>query len=169
MDWQPNYPCETHLGDERTVAADCFRIGYAIMKTMTFVVVSLIAMLSPARLKAQGSGPWYEVSGGDWRVPAGVIADMRQKIDSVAREAVPRSTTKEMRTVVGDTVQYQGALDEKTRRRVVDLYGMCETEKTPAELRMRWQSTLDGGNCYYWARYDPTRRRFLYFYFNGAA
>ena len=140
------------------------------MKQLLCAVGVLIAMqAAPATENAQAAGPWYEVSGGAWRVPASVIADMRRRIDGAAREAVPRSATKEVGTVAGDTVQYQGIKGEKTGRRVIELYGMCETMKSPSELRKSWQSTMDGGNCYYWARYDPDLRKFISFNFNGAA
>ncbi len=46
---------------------------------------------------------------------------------------------------------------------------MCKTDWSPAMLRRNIAVGRDGGNCYYFASYDPSTKKFTDFLFNGAA
>lgn len=135
--------------------------------SIVFAGALLASLLGSAR--ADGAPRWYEVSEGGWRVPAGLIPEMRSKIQEAANAAVASSVTKERRSISNDTFQYQGIFVGKAKTRAVQVWGMCKTDWSPAKLRSHWATVVDGGNCYYTATYDPIKKKFLSFMFNGAA
>lgn len=137
------------------------------MAPLIFIAGLFVAL--PITAVAQASGPWHEVAGGAWQVSREVLVHMKDKVAASASKAEIRSARKMQRSVLTDTVQYRGIVDRKSKRKLVELNGMCETDKTPDELRRSWVRTLDGGNCYYGAMYDPVRKEFVTFVFNGSA
>ncbi len=138
------------------------------MKTL-FAIATLVLLQLPDASVAQTAARSYEISGGAWRVPASTVVELRRRIQEAADGAVAASATKEKRSVLNDTIQYQGVIDEKLKRKVVEVWGMCETDWSPEMLRRNIAVGRDGGNCYYFAVYDPSAKKFLGFLFNGAA
>ena len=118
---------------------------------------------------AQATARSYEIAGGAWHVPNSTVGDIRRQLQRAADGAVAASATKEKRSVLNDIIQYQGVFDEKSRRRLIEVWGMCETDWSPEMLRGKLAVGRDGGNCYYFASYDPSTKKFRAFLFNGAA
>lgn len=139
------------------------------MKAVIFILAALAAAQLPGSVLAQPVTLWYEVSGGSWRVPARMVAEMRSQISEGAREAVAASAEKEIRSLKNDTVQYQGFNAEVTKKKFVEISGMCETAASPAALRKNWIVNDEETNCFYGALYDPARKKFVAFFFNDSA
>ena len=53
-------------------------------------------------------------------------------------------------------------------RRVLYVRGFCDKDP-PADWRTTEVLVLDGGPCYFFARYDPVAKRFTFFEANGFA
>jgi hypothetical protein len=134
------------------------------------IVVALLVSAAPAwnASLAQGTTRWYEVSGGAWLVPEATVKEMRGSLQRSADQSHKGNGKKLVRSLSSDTVQYQGLVNEE--RKQVLLRGSCTVkEKSSATLASEWNLVLDGGNCYYEAVYDPLRKRFISFQFNGEA
>jgi hypothetical protein len=98
---------------------------------------------------------WYPVSGGAWEVGPELVAQMR--------DAVAQATGKPADEYV---VQYQGVRSEG--RRFVRLEGMCQVNAySPADLRRIFMIVLDGGKCYFDARYELEPGRLIDFAYHG--
>jgi hypothetical protein len=114
---------------------------------------------------AESFGPWYQVSGGAWRVPPTLVAEMRGQIQGAADRASPAQERKAP-SIAEYTVQFQGRL--RGSGKSVLLRGSCDAEGISSrDLGRQWRIVFDGGPCYFTATYDPSAKQFLSFIFNG--
>ena len=119
---------------------------------------------NPAWLPKPAISPvphWYEVRGGAWRVPAGVVEEMA----SGMKEEVDSSVRTRLDTYV---IQYQGVSTDGVRS--VRLMGACDAHGTSErELSERFHIVFDGGKCFFDASYDPGKKRFTSLTYHGNA
>jgi len=107
---------------------------------------------------------WYEVRGGEWEVPAELLAEI--VIGTERQLGTGRSIVSGR--AYGYTMQYQGRIQDNSR--TVKVMGACQVDKwTPAMLSQQFLAMFDGGKCYFSAIYDIETRKFIRFSYNGQA
>lgn len=126
------------------------------------IVISLLACVLPAA--AQDLPNWYEVAGGQWKVPTATLVQAASHVQEAANNVPWRGAAR----AVGDYhVQYQGEI--KDGRKLVRLMGACKSFEGQTDMTSHWLVMMDGGTCYYQAEYDPASKTYVYFAFNGVA
>lgn len=85
-----------------------------------------------------------------------------QAVDSFAREGAAQILTNYAQY----RRQYFGVT--RNRRQILYVRGFCDVHDQP-DWRTREVMMMDGGPCYFFARYDPATRRFVFFEPNGFA
>ena len=113
-----------------------------------------------AAAAAAAAGPdWIEVRGGQWPVPAALIADMAGKLQGAGSPSTRVDFSKY-------TIQYQGLNGDNGRH--VRLFGMCDRAAIgQRDLSASFGVIFGGGKCYFEATYDPARGSFTAFEFHS--
>lgn len=109
-------------------------------------------------------GSWIHTPGGTWTPDASTMTAVKSAMrGEIARQLKASHATLERGSEY--TYQYQGITLDGYR--LVLIMGSC----TPLAERHRKgiQRIADGGTCYFQAYFDPKRKRFAGFQFNGEA
>lgn len=118
-----------------------------------------IAPPAAAAAPAAAGPHWIEVRGGQWPVPAPLLADMAGKLQGAGSPSRRVDLSRY-------TIQYQGLNGDDGRH--VRLSGMCDRASVgQRDLAAQFVVVLDGGKCYFDATYDPERSSFTAFKFHG--
>lgn len=113
----------------------------------------------PPAAVADAGPDWIEVRGGQWSIPAVLLADMADKLQGAGSP----SARVDFSTY---TIQYQGLDGDDGRH--VHLFGMCDRASVgQRDLAAEFLVVFDGGKCYFDATYDPERGSFTAFKFHG--
>ena len=107
---------------------------------------------------------WVEVSGGAWRPDSVALA----KLEAALVPAVIAASKDrgQMRKWSSYTFQYQGR-KSLLGKPYVFVNAFCGTAS--ADVRTAWVEVLDGGACYFSAKYDPKSNRVYDVQVNGVA
>jgi hypothetical protein len=107
---------------------------------------------------------WTEVVGGAWHPDAAMLAQMDEALQApVGRLAQQRGGLKPWAQY---SLQYQGRMT-LVAKRYIYVNAFCDQEH--ARLDLVWVEVLDGGACFFQAKYDPAKKIVYDVYVNGLA
>jgi hypothetical protein len=107
---------------------------------------------------------WVEVGGGEWHPDSRVLA----KLEAALVPAVIAASKErgDLRKWSSYTFQYQGR-NSLLGKPYVFVNAFCGTESV--DIRTTWVEVLDGGTCYFSAKYNPNTGRVYDVRVNGVA
>lgn len=113
---------------------------------------------------AFNSAHWIHVKGGAWDPTSGVLAEL----EAALRPALAAAARNRGRLPKWDeyTFQYQGRTT-LLGRKFVYVNAFCSHEGR--DLTQDWVIVLDGGACYFSAKYDPATKLIYDLEVNGVA
>jgi hypothetical protein len=126
--------------------------------------VIFIALLVSTIAAAIDASHWVEVTGGEWHPDSAALISF----DAALRPAVSVASKNrgELRMWSGYTFQYQGRTS-LLRGRYIFVNAFCEA--TRSDVHEKWVEVLDGGTCFFSAKYDPKTKRVYDVQVNGLA
>jgi hypothetical protein len=109
---------------------------------------------------------WVEVVGGTWRPSPEVLSHIEAALKvAVPNAAANRGHLPEWHSY---TFQFQGRTPV-TGRRYVFVNAFCDVLPNHADLTKAWIQVMDGGACFFSAKYDPGSRQLYDLVVNGDA
>jgi hypothetical protein len=141
-------------------------VGNADMrgKEMTCLCTILAALVVSVSVFSAASAQWTEVVGGAWHPDAKTLLQVDEALQSpVADRAADRGG---IRPWAEYSFQYQG---RKTLlgKRYIYINGFCIHGM--AHLDRVWVDAMDGGSCFFRAKYDPEKNVVYDLAVNGVA
>lgn len=132
------------------------------MRTLCFIIPAM-AMWAVAAF-AFNPAHWIHMKGGTWDPAPGAMAEF----EGALRPALTPAAQNRGRLPQWDEYrfQYQGRTT-LLGRQFVYVNGFCNHEGR--DLTHDWVTMLDGGACYFSAKYDPTTKRIYDLEVNGVA
>jgi hypothetical protein len=125
---------------------------------------SVVAVLLGAVALAADSPRWVEVSGGAWEPQSVLFAQIESALrPMVAAAAKDRGRLPEWKSY---TFQYQGRRT-MLGRKYVYINAFCDDPRH--HFLTEWVGVLDGGACFFRAKYDPESKRVYDVEVNGVA
>jgi hypothetical protein len=130
------------------------------MRTLVVLLTLLVSTFAHAIIASQ----WVEVSGGAWRPDSVTLP----KLEAALMPAVTAASKDrgQMRKWSDYTFQYQGR-KSLLGKPYVFVNAFCGTASV--DVRVAWVEVLDGGTCYFSAKYDPETNRVYDVQVNGVA
>jgi hypothetical protein len=130
---------------------------------MRGLVVPLTLLVSTF-VHAIDASQWVEVRGGAWRPDSVALS----KLEAALFPAVTAAAKNrgELRQWSSYTFQYQGR-NSLLGKPYVFVNAFCGTASV--DVRTAWVEVLDGGTCYFSAKYDPKSKRVYDVQVNGVA
>jgi hypothetical protein len=125
------------------------------------VVLALVASAAIA-----DASKWLEVQGGEWSPSVASLT----KVDAALRAAVPSAagSLNPLPNWQSYTFQYQGRTTPSGRR-FVYVNAFCHDPVAHRNLNKEWVTVLDGGACFFSAKYDTESERLYDLEVNGTA
>jgi hypothetical protein len=120
--------------------------------------------LLAAAVTAVAVGSWVSVPGGSWSPTNDQIASLRAEIEPFVKSQA-RERGLELKKWSSYSFQFQGQVE--AGRNVVFVNAFCVVP--PSYTSERFVLVLDGGPCFFQAKYDPLAKRFIHLAFNGVA
>src|SRR5277367_5108247 len=130
---------------------------------MRTLVVLLTLLVSPFAHPITAS-QWVEVGGGAWHPDSATLSKLKAAL--MPAVTVASKDRGQLRKWSDYAFQYQGRkllLGEP----YVFVNAFCETASV--DVRSAWVEVLDGGTCYFSAKYDPKTNRVYDVQVNGFA
>jgi len=127
------------------------------------VVFALVLSVS---VYALNSSKWIEVIGGAWKPDVTILAEF----ETVLKPAVITASKNRGRMPDWDTYtfQYQGR-SPVLGKRYVFVNAFCDKTQNHSALQNKWVEVMDGGACYFSAKYEPESKRLFDIELNGVA
>ena len=127
-------------------------------------LVVLLTLLVPTFAHAVIASQWVEVIGGAWHPDSAMLPNLEAALmPAVTVAAKDRGS---MRKWSAYTFQYQGR-KSSLGKPYVFVNAFCGT--AGIDVRSTWVEILDGGTCYFSAKYDPKTNRVYDVQVNGVA
>jgi hypothetical protein len=128
--------------------------------------IALLALLVLALPGWAAGSTWVEVRGGAWLPSASFLSDLEANLRAVIPPASRnRGRIPEWQSY---TFQYQGQTT-LLGHRYVRLNAFCDSRANHANVTTEWVSVLDGGACFFSAKYDVEKKRLYDVVVNGVA
>lgn len=109
---------------------------------------------------------WVEIRGGDWSPSAALVSDLETKLSQAIRPA--SQNRGRIPAWESYTFQYQGKLT-LLGNRYVRVNAFCDSRANHAHLTTQWVLMLDGGACFFSAKYDVEKKHLYDIIVNGVA
>jgi hypothetical protein len=127
------------------------------------VLLGLLVLALPAWAAASA---WVEVKGGSWKPSIEQLSD----VESALRGQIPpasrnRGTIPEWHSY---TFQYQGQTT-LLRHRYVRVNAFCDSRGNYPNITADWVLVMDGGACFFSAKFDVEEKRLYDIAVNGVA
>jgi hypothetical protein len=134
-------------------------------QTLRLWVVVLALVLSIS-VYAQNPSKWIEVKGGKWKPEATTLSE----IETVLKPAIIAASKNRghMQDWGKYTFQYQGR-SPLPGQRYVFVNAFCDEPKNHPDLQNIWVEVMDGGACFFSAKYEPESKRLYDISVNGVA
>jgi hypothetical protein len=130
------------------------------MRWYVAVAISMLA-ISAAAFDAEH---WIQVKGGAWEPPPAVLAELEATLKPAVGPAAQNRGRIPPWTEY--TFQYQGRAT-LLGRKFVYVNAFCRQQGR--SLDREWVTVLDGGACFFSAKYDPGTKRIYDIAVNGVA
>jgi hypothetical protein len=139
-------------------------VPHYLVRRKARVLLILLPLLVSTFAHAIIASQWVEVSGGAWHPDSVTLP----KLEAVLMPAVAIASRDrgQMRKWSDYTFQYQGRIS-LLGKQYVFVNAFCGTASV--NVRSAWVEVLDGGTCYFSAKYDPKTNRVYDVQVNGVA
>ena len=126
--------------------------------------IVFLALVASTMAVAIDVSHWVEVAGGEWHPDLAALASL----DEALRPAVTAASKGrgKLRKWASYTFQYQGRTSLLSGRYIF-VNAFCEAASSDAHEK--WVKVLDGGTCFFSAKYDPNTKRVYDVRVNGVA
>jgi len=136
-----------------------------VMKTNLLIALISIIVCLALPVGLQAADRWVKVSGGDWNPTPTMLTDLKAQIESYVR-AQAKAQGRELENWQDYTFQYQG--QEEKGRKFIFINAFCRLNDRQA-LDKQIIVIKDGGSCFFYLKYDPSKRVFFDLFINGEA
>jgi len=126
--------------------------------------IAAMALGSPNSVAAIDPSKWIEVDGGKWKPSVAVLSELESALQSALSTAA--SNRGRMPAWTTYTFQFQGR-SPLVGPRYVFVNAFCDGSRDQASYRTTWIRVLDGGACYFSAKYEPDTKRLYDLQVNG--
>ncbi len=127
---------------------------------------AVLALALSISAHALNSSKWIEVIGGSWKPDFTVLSEL----ETALKPAV--TTASKNRGRVPDwgtyTFQYQGR-SPISGKRYIYVNAFCDGPQNHPDLQKIWVLVMDGGACFFSAKYEPESKRLFDIEVNGVA
>jgi hypothetical protein len=129
------------------------------------LILTLVALFIAMPSWAIDTSQWIEVKGGDWHPSREALTEL----DAALPAALLRASVGKGSPIPWTKYrfQYQGQ-SAWFGNHYVRINALCQREGTSDQLlATEWVKALDGGTCYFSAKFDPTSHRIFDVEVNG--